>query len=41
VKVDYTVVGGEFVVEDGRINTIDLPPHIEKHNQAAARLLDS
>jgi cytosine/adenosine deaminase-related metal-dependent hydrolase len=40
VKVDYTVVGGEFVVEDGRVNSLDLPQHIEKHNQAAARLLE-
>ncbi len=39
VKVDYTVVGGNFVVKDGQLTTLDLPAHIEKHNQAAARLL--
>ena len=40
VKVDYTVVGGEFIVKDGQLTTLDLPEHIEKHNQAAARLLN-
>jgi 8-oxoguanine deaminase len=39
VKADYTVVGGNFVVREGQLTTIDLPTHIEKHNQAAARLL--
>jgi cytosine/adenosine deaminase-related metal-dependent hydrolase len=41
VKVDYTVVGGKFVVEDGQLTSLDLPVQIEKHNQAAARLLNS
>ena len=40
VKVDYTVVGGEFVVQEGRLVTKDLPRLIEEHNQAAYRLLD-
>jgi len=40
VKVDYTVVGGKFVVKDGQLTTLDLPEHIEKHNLAAARLLN-
>jgi cytosine/adenosine deaminase-related metal-dependent hydrolase len=41
VKVDYTVVGGKFVVKDGQLTSLDLPVQIEKHNQAAARLLNS
>lgn len=36
---DYTVVGGEFVVKEGRLQPVDLPVHVEKHNQRAARLL--
>jgi 8-oxoguanine deaminase len=40
VGVDYTVVGGEFVVRDGRLVNIDLPVLIDKHNQAASRLLN-
>ncbi len=41
VKVDYTVVGGKFVVKDGQLTSLDLPVQIEKHNQAAARLLNN
>ncbi|MDO9546651.1 MAG: 8-oxoguanine deaminase [Pelolinea sp.] len=38
VKVDVNMVNGKFVVKDGELQTLDLPTHIEKHNQAAARL---
>lgn len=40
VKADYTVVGGEFIVKQGQLTTIDLPVHIEKHNAAARRLVN-
>ncbi|NQS91822.1 MAG: 8-oxoguanine deaminase [Chloroflexi bacterium] len=40
VKVDYTVVGGKFVVKEGLLTSVDLPVLIEKHNQAASRLLN-
>jgi len=40
VRVDYTVVAGRFVVKEGRLLTLDLPAHIEKHNRAARRLLE-
>jgi cytosine/adenosine deaminase-related metal-dependent hydrolase len=40
VSVDYTVVGGKFVVREGRLETIDLPVLVEKHNRAAGRLLN-
>jgi len=36
----YTVVGGKFIVREGQIQTIDLPRLVERHNQAAKRLLD-
>jgi 8-oxoguanine deaminase len=39
VRADYTVVGGRFVVKEGNLLTVDLPPHIERHNAASARLL--
>jgi len=39
VKVDFNVVGGKFVIKDGKMQTLDLPIHIEKHNRAADRLL--
>jgi cytosine/adenosine deaminase-related metal-dependent hydrolase len=41
VQADYTVVGGEFVVKEGQVANLDLPVHIEQHNQAAARLVDA
>ncbi|MBN1305248.1 MAG: 8-oxoguanine deaminase [Anaerolineales bacterium] len=40
IRVDYTVVGGKFVVKEGRLVTIDEKQQIQKHNQAARRLLD-
>lgn len=39
VRTDLTVVGGKTIVKDGQLQTIDLPLLIEKHNQAARRLL--
>ena len=39
VLVDYTVVGGKYVVKDGQLVTLDLPRLIESHNRAAQRLL--
>jgi cytosine/adenosine deaminase-related metal-dependent hydrolase len=39
VDVDYTVVGGKFVVKEGRLVTVDECKLIEKHNKAARRLL--
>jgi cytosine/adenosine deaminase-related metal-dependent hydrolase len=39
VTVDYTVVGGKFIVREGQLVTIDRGNLIEKHNKAARRLL--
>lgn len=39
VQVDYTVVGGRFVVKEGQLATLDLPPLLEAHNREARRLL--
>jgi cytosine/adenosine deaminase-related metal-dependent hydrolase len=39
VKADYTVVGGKFVVWEGQLVTADEQKLVEKHNQAARRLL--
>ncbi|MFC1921759.1 8-oxoguanine deaminase [Chloroflexota bacterium] len=40
VSADYTVVGGKFIVREGHLQTVDLQPHIEKHNDRAMRLLN-
>lgn len=40
VNANYTVVGGKFVVKEGHLLTVDLQPHIEKHNDRAKRLLN-
>ncbi|HEX2991389.1 MAG TPA: 8-oxoguanine deaminase [Anaerolineales bacterium] len=39
VNVDYTVVGGKFVVKDGQLCTVDERKLIESHNKAARRLV--
>ena len=40
VKADYTAVGGKFVVKEGQLVTVDERKLVEKHNQAAKRLLN-
>ena len=40
VTADYTVVGGKFIVKEGQLQTVELQPHIEKHNERAIRLLN-
>jgi 8-oxoguanine deaminase len=37
-KVDWNVVHGKVIVREGHLETLDLPEHIEKHNQAASQL---
>jgi cytosine/adenosine deaminase-related metal-dependent hydrolase len=39
IHVDYTVVGGNIIVKEGQLATLDLPAHIEVHNRAAAGLM--
>ncbi len=39
VRVDYTVVNGEFIVKESQLVTVDERKLIEKHNKAAKRLL--
>lgn len=39
VRVDYTVVHGKFIVKAGQLVTVDEGKIIERHNQAAKRLL--
>jgi 8-oxoguanine deaminase len=39
VRVDYTVVGGKFVVKEGQLVPVDEHKLIEKHNKASKRLL--
>jgi cytosine/adenosine deaminase-related metal-dependent hydrolase len=38
VRVDYTVVGGRFVVREGCVETLDERKLVELHNRAAKRL---
>jgi cytosine/adenosine deaminase-related metal-dependent hydrolase len=40
VNVDFNIIGGKFIVREGQLTTLDLGPHIERHNQAAKRLLE-
>jgi cytosine/adenosine deaminase-related metal-dependent hydrolase len=40
MKADYTVVGGEFIVRDGEMVTVDVPALVEEHNRLAEQLLN-
>lgn len=40
-SVDLNVVHGKTVVKNGKLLGLDLPTHIEKHNRAARRLLET
>jgi cytosine/adenosine deaminase-related metal-dependent hydrolase len=40
VKVDYTVVGGRVIVNKGELVPLDIHRLVEKHNQAARRLVN-
>ena len=41
VGVDYTVVGGKFVVRERQLVSLDRPHLIERHNRAANRLVSA
>ena len=38
-RVDWNIVHGRPVVQGGELLTVDVPHLIERHNQAARRLL--
>jgi 8-oxoguanine deaminase len=40
VQVDFTIVHGKVVVRSGELITLDVPRHIEAHNQAARKLVE-
>jgi hypothetical protein len=40
VRVDYTVVGGKFIVKERQLVTLDERTLVEKHNKAAQRLAE-
>ena len=39
-NVDVNVVGGQIIVKDGELTTLDTPILIQEHNRAAKRLLN-
>jgi len=39
-KVDVSIVGGKIVVKDGEMVGLDIPTLVNKHNKAAARLVN-
>jgi cytosine/adenosine deaminase-related metal-dependent hydrolase len=38
-KAAWSVIDGRVVVREGRLATLDLRPHVERHNRLAARLV--
>jgi cytosine/adenosine deaminase-related metal-dependent hydrolase len=41
VKADYTVVGGQYVVKEGQMVTVDVPALLQEHNRLSLALLES
>ncbi len=39
-NVDYSVINGRIIVENGHLTTVDLGPHLERHNQIAKNMVD-
>jgi 8-oxoguanine deaminase len=39
-KVDFNIVGGKLVVSEGQLTGIDIPNLVQRHNQAAEKLLN-
>jgi 8-oxoguanine deaminase len=39
-NVDWLVVNGQVVVEDGQLRTLDVPGLVQRHNRAAKRLVE-
>jgi cytosine/adenosine deaminase-related metal-dependent hydrolase len=40
VRVDFTLVGGRFVVKEGQLATVDQSSLVEAHNRCARELVD-
>lgn len=38
-NVDWSVINGRVVVENGRLATLDLAPHIERHNRISTAMI--
>jgi 8-oxoguanine deaminase len=39
-NVRHSVINGRVVVQDGRLSTLDLGPHVERHNRLAEQLVN-
>ena len=37
-QAEYTIVDGRVVVREGRLTTLELQPHVERHNRMAREL---
>jgi len=40
-RIRHSIINGRVVVRDGRITTLDLPVHIERHNALAMQLVNA
>ena len=38
-NVDYSVINGKVIIDNGNLTTIDLGPHLERHNQIAINMV--
>ncbi|MCB9420588.1 MAG: 8-oxoguanine deaminase [Ardenticatenaceae bacterium] len=40
-NVDYSVINGRIIVENGNLTTVDLGPHLERHNKIAINMVNN
>jgi cytosine/adenosine deaminase-related metal-dependent hydrolase len=39
-RVDLSVINGKIIVQDGRLTTVDLMPHLQRHNAIARAMIN-
>jgi cytosine/adenosine deaminase-related metal-dependent hydrolase len=40
-NVDWSIINGRIIVENGRLTTLDLEPHIQRHNQISRAMIQN
>ncbi|GAB4277003.1 MAG: 8-oxoguanine deaminase [Candidatus Promineifilaceae bacterium] len=40
-NVDWSVINGKVIVQEGHLTTIDLPPHLERHNAISKAMVNN
>jgi hypothetical protein len=38
-QVDWSVINGRVVIEEGRLTTLDVQPHLRRHNEISYAMI--